>query len=64
MLNFKKLYHEHCDMVYNLALNYVQQVEDAEEITQNVFFKIYHKQDFFDERSALKIEGGYFTSYK
>ena len=35
-----------------------------EEITQNVFFKIYHKQDFFDERSALKIEGGYFTSYK
>ncbi|GEM_PF-2239559 len=29
MLNFKKLYHEHCDMVYNLALNDVQQVEDA-----------------------------------
>ena len=62
MLHFKKLYDEHCHVVYNLALNDVQQVEDAEEITQNVFLKIYHKQEFFDERSALKKEGGYFTS--
>ena len=44
MLSFEKLYNKHCDMLYDLALSYVQQVEDAEEITQDVFFKIYHKQ--------------------
>ena len=37
MLSFEKLYNKHCDMLYNLALNYVQQVEDAEEITQDFF---------------------------
>ena len=54
MLGFEKMYKEHCDMVYNLALNYVQQVEDAEEITQDVFIKIYHKQELFEQRSTLK----------
>ena len=54
MLGFEEMYKEHCDMVYNLALNYVQQVEDAEEITQDVFIKIYHKQELFEQRSTLK----------
>ena len=44
MLSFEKLYNKQCYMLYDLALSYVQQVEDAEVITQDVFFKIYHKQ--------------------
>ena len=37
MLSFEKLYNKQCDMLYDLALSYVQQVEDAEEITQDFF---------------------------
>ena len=41
-------------MVYNLALGYVQNTEDAEEITQDVFVKVYQKIEGFKSDSTLK----------
>jgi RNA polymerase sigma factor (sigma-70 family) len=44
--SFKDIYESYNTMVYNLALNYVQQQEDAEDITQEVFVKLHlHKYD-------------------
>jgi RNA polymerase sigma-70 factor (ECF subfamily) len=40
-------------MVYNLALNYTQNVEDAEEITQDVFVSVYQSLNSFQENSSL-----------
>lgn len=51
---FTDLYDLHCEMVFNVALNYVQQVEDAEEITQDVFIKVYKKRSGFKQDSSLK----------
>tara|TARA_B110000046_G_C12980805_1_gene393232 strand:+ start:621 stop:1178 length:558 start_codon:yes stop_codon:yes gene_type:complete len=51
---FAEIYDVHCEMVFNVALNYVQQIEDAEEITQDVFIKIYKKRGGFKEGSSLK----------
>ncbi len=39
--------------MYNLALQYVQNMEDAEEITQDVFLSIYQSIDSFREESKL-----------
>ncbi len=40
-------------MVFNLALNYLQNVEDAEEVTQDVFFSIYKNIGSFKHNSKL-----------
>ena len=40
-------------MVYNLALHYVQNCEDAEEITQDVFVAIFQSFETFREQSAV-----------
>lgn len=40
-------------MVYNLALNYVQNIEDAQEITQDVFVTVYQSIDSFQETSSM-----------
>jgi RNA polymerase sigma factor (sigma-70 family) len=39
-------------MVYNLALQYVQNIEDAEEITQDVFMAVYRSLSAFREDSS------------
>lgn len=52
-MNFDQLYKEHKDLVYNLALKYLQNIEDAEEITQDVFVKLFSKVDQFEERAQL-----------
>lgn len=41
-------------MVYNVALNYLQNVEDAEEVTQDVFVKVYQSIDSFKDKSTFK----------
>ena len=41
-------------MVFNLALQYVQNTEDAEEITQDVFVKIHFSKDNFKNQSAWR----------
>jgi RNA polymerase sigma-70 factor (ECF subfamily) len=39
-------------MVYNLALQYVQNVQDAEDITQEVFVKLYQNLQHFNADTA------------
>lgn len=50
---FEELYALHSKQVYNLALNYVQNSEDAQEITQDVFVTIYQQHHKFREESNL-----------
>lgn len=40
-------------MVYNLALQYVQNAQDAEEITQDVFVSVYQSRDSFRQESGI-----------
>lgn len=52
---FEKMYEEHKSLVYNLALSYVHNQEDAQDITQEVFVKIYQRLGTFDpNRASLK----------
>ncbi|MBC7643344.1 MAG: RNA polymerase sigma factor [Flavobacterium sp.] len=41
-------------LVYNLALDYLQSIEDAEEVTQDVFIQLHNSIDKFNEKSTLK----------
>lgn len=50
----EELYGQYGTMVYNLALNYVQNVEDAEEITQDVFLAVFDNLKNFQEQSSHK----------
>jgi len=52
-LTFEKLYQSNKNLVYNLALQYVQNIEDAEEITQDVFLSVYDKLDTFQNKSKV-----------
>lgn len=49
---FTVIYEEYKDLVFNLSLQYVHNVEDAQDVTQEVFVKVYHHLDSFDERSS------------
>jgi len=40
-IQFKAIYDEYKQLVYNLALNYLQHTEDAQDSTQEVFVKVY-----------------------
>ena len=53
-LLFERLYREYHLLVYNVALQYVQNIEDAEEITQDVFVKIYSSLEGFNQNSSYK----------
>ena len=44
---FRGLYDTYAETVYNIALAYVHNQMDAEEITQDVFMKVYQKADTF-----------------
>ncbi|WP_229201310.1 RNA polymerase sigma factor [Arcticibacterium luteifluviistationis] len=50
---FKQLYDIYSAKVYNLALMYTQNVENAEEISQDVFLKIYQNASKFKGGSAV-----------
>lgn len=52
-LTFEKIYQSNKNLVYNLALQYVQNIEDAEEITQDVFLSVYDKLDTFQNKSKV-----------
>jgi RNA polymerase sigma factor (sigma-70 family) len=52
--NFNTIYNEYQLLVYNVALNYVQSIEDAEEITQDVFLKVHESLSDFKENSSIK----------
>lgn len=53
-MTFDEIYLEHQKMVFNLALQYVQNKEDAEEITQDVFVKVYNNLSSFKNQSSFK----------
>ncbi|MFK7969157.1 MAG: RNA polymerase sigma factor [Bacteroidia bacterium] len=53
-MTFSQLYTTHKNMVYNLALHYTQNVEDAEEVTQDVFVAAHAKMASFRKESAIK----------
>ena len=50
----KAFYDKYKSLVYNLALNYSTNKEDAEEITQDVFITVFKKMSSF--RNESKIE--------
>lgn len=39
--------------MYNLCLNYLQNINDAEEVTQDVFVKVHQKLDSFNQEAQL-----------
>ncbi|MEL6945434.1 MAG: RNA polymerase sigma factor [Bacteroidota bacterium] len=49
---FRQLYELFSDKVYNTAISYVQNEQDAEEITQDVFVTIFRKAATFKGDSA------------
>jgi RNA polymerase sigma-70 factor (ECF subfamily) len=53
-LELKQLYNNHSDLVYTLAYKYLQNNEDSEEVTQDVFMKVYENLDSFKKESDIK----------
>lgn len=52
--SLRNLYLQYYKLVYNVALQYVQNIEDAEEITQDVFVKVHEKLDTFKREADIK----------
>lgn len=52
-LEFKEIYDVYSNKVFNLALSYVQNFEDAEEITQDVFVAVHHSLGSFKQKSNI-----------
>lgn len=53
-MDFEALYAAFAKTVYNVALHYTQRVEDAEEITQDVFVKLHERSDQFRGEASAK----------
>lgn len=51
---FEEVYKSTSSFVYNVALKITRNSAQAEEVTQDVFMKIYHKLNDFDYRCAFK----------
>lgn len=52
-MTLEHLYKQHSSLVYNLALQYTQNAQDAEEITQDVFLIVHEKLNTFRQESAI-----------
>lgn len=52
--DFHSIYAEYAALVYNACLNYLQNAQDAEEVTQDVFLKVHAKMDGFKAEAELK----------
>lgn len=52
--DFTSIYQNYKLLVYNVALQYVQNTEDAEEVMQDVFMKVHQSLDKFESQSTLK----------
>jgi len=50
---FQDLYNLFCDKVYNTAMGYVQDKQDAEEVTQDVFTNIFRNAAKFKGKAAV-----------
>lgn len=54
MQAFETIYRESCGFVYSVALRITQSVEDAKEVTQDVFLKIHKNLERFRFRASFK----------
>ena len=52
MLSRDEIYTQYKDKVFGYVKNHVNSVEDAEDITSDIFVKIYSKLDTYDESKA------------
>lgn len=52
--DFQSLYQQYKVLVYNVALHYVRNTEDAEEITQDVFVQVFQSIETFQHKATLK----------
>jgi len=53
-LTFEETYRKFSKLVFNLALQYVQNTEDAEEIAQDVFVSVNQSLKYFQENSEIQ----------
>jgi RNA polymerase sigma-70 factor, ECF subfamily len=54
-VNFEIVYAKYKNTVYNICLHYVLNTEDAQDITQEVFVKVYqHLQQYNAEAASIK----------
>ena len=51
---FEKIYNEYKVLVYNVVLQYLQNMEDAQEVTQDVFIQVQQSLDQFQNKATLK----------
>jgi RNA polymerase sigma-70 factor (ECF subfamily) len=51
---YESLVRRHYDMVYSLAFHWLKSKEAAEDLTQDLFIKLSHKLNLFNERSSFK----------
>jgi RNA polymerase sigma-70 factor (family 1) len=51
---FNTLYHEYSNRLYRFALGYLKSEEEAEELVQEVFFKIWEKRKDLKEELSFK----------
>lgn len=54
MGSFELIYNDTANFVYNVALRILNNSEDAEEVTQEVFMTVYHKLKYFRFESSIK----------
>ncbi len=54
MTSFEDIYNQHKSLVYNLALHYLQNVQDAQEVTQDVFLSVFEKLPAFRNEASTK----------
>ncbi len=54
MTAFDMLYHKYCRKLYNFVLMYLKQTEDAEEIVQDVFVKIWESKNKINENESFE----------
>ena len=52
MLSQEEIYLKYRDKVFGYVKNHVNSIEDAEDITSDIFIKIYSKLDTYDETKA------------
>lgn len=52
--DFKQIVRTYQKLVFNLVLKYIQNIEDAEEVTQDVFVTVYEKHHGFKNQSQIK----------
>lgn len=53
-MDFNQIYQQHKKLVFNLALNYTNILEDAEEVTQDVFVKVHQNLNNFKNNADIK----------